>query len=118
MTIVDRRTSCILSWHVDGERTQHALQRLVDTAPQARFYYSDLFATYRTLVYYPGLYTPMPDKSETLRVEGDNAELRHDLARLARCSRWFFSLCSCPAARHQTLCLGLASSPSLSSALS
>jgi hypothetical protein len=48
----------------------------VDTAPQARFYYSDLFATYSTLVYRPGLHTPMPDKSETYRVEGDNAELR------------------------------------------
>ena len=35
------------------------------------------------------LYTPMPDKSETYRVEGDNAELRHYLARLARKSRCF-----------------------------
>ena len=89
MTVVDRRTSCILSWHVDSERTQHDLQRLVDTAPQARFYYSDLFATYRTLIYRPGLHTPMPDKSETYRVEGANAELRHYLARLARRSRCF-----------------------------
>lgn len=31
----------------------------------------------------------MPDKSETYRVEGDNAELRHYLARLARRSRCF-----------------------------
>jgi hypothetical protein len=31
----------------------------------------------------------MPNKSETYRVEGDNAELRHYLARLARRSRYF-----------------------------
>ena len=35
------------------------------------------------------LYTPMPEKSETYRVEGDNAELRHYLARLARKSSCF-----------------------------
>ncbi len=62
---------------------------MVDDAPQAILYYSDLFATYRNLIYTPGIYTPMPDKSETFRVEGDNAEFRHYLARLARRSRCF-----------------------------
>ena len=89
MTLVDRTTSCILGWAVEPERTEQTLQALVDNAPQARFYYSDLFATYRNLVYTPGLHTPMPDKSETYRVEGDNAEMRHYLARLARRSRCF-----------------------------
>ena len=62
---------------------------MVDHAPQAAYYYSDLFATYRQLIYSPGRYTAMPDKSETYRVEGDNAEMRHYLARLARRSRCF-----------------------------
>lgn len=31
----------------------------------------------------------LPDKSQTYQVEGDNAELRHYLARLARRSRCF-----------------------------
>lgn len=43
----------------------------------------------RNLIYTPGRYTPMPGKSETYRVERDNAELRHYLARLARLSRCF-----------------------------
>ena len=89
MTLVDRSTSCILAWAVEFEPTQEVLQALLDRTAQARFYYSDLFATYRQLVYAPGLYTPMPDKSETYRVEGDNAEIRHYLARLARSSRCF-----------------------------
>ena len=89
MTMVDRRTSCIVGWAVAAERSQAVLQGLVDEAPQAAFYFSDLFAGYRGLVYAPGRYTPMPDKSETYRVEGMNAELRHYLARLARKSRCF-----------------------------
>ena len=89
MTLVDRHSSCILAWRVAWERTEVDLQAMIDEAPPAKFYYSDLFATYRRLVYTPGRYTPMPDKSETYRVEGDNAEFRHYLARLARKSRCF-----------------------------
>jgi len=89
MTLVDRRSSCIVGWAVAAERSQTALQGMVDAAPQAAFYFSDLFASYRSLVYAPGIHTPMPDKSETYRVEGVNAELRHYLARLARKSRCF-----------------------------
>jgi IS1 family transposase len=61
----------------------------VDDAPQAAYYFSDLFATYRSLNYSPGRYTPMPDKRKTYRVEGDNAEMRQYLARLGRRSRCF-----------------------------
>jgi len=89
MTLVDRRTSCILGWAVDWERTEATLQQMIDRAPQAAYYFSDLFASYRRLIYAPGRYTPMPDKRETYRVEGDNAELRHYLARLGRRSRCF-----------------------------
>ncbi len=89
MTFVERKTSCIIGWSVQAERTQTDLQAMLDTSPQAVWYYSDLFATYKTLLYTPGTHTPMPDKSETYRVEGMNAELRHSLARLARRSRCF-----------------------------
>jgi insertion element IS1 protein InsB len=89
MTLVDRHSSCIVAWRVEWERSEALLQAMIDEAPQARYYYSDLFATYRTLVYAPGIHTPMPDKTETYRVEGLNAELRHYLARLARKSRCF-----------------------------
>jgi insertion element IS1 protein InsB len=65
------------------------LQMLLDDSPQAVWYYSDLFATYKALVYTPGVHTSMPDKSETYRVEGVNAELRYYLARLVRRSRCF-----------------------------
>ena len=41
------------------------------------------------LIYYPARHQTMPDKSQTYSVEGDNADLRHYLARLARRSRCF-----------------------------
>lgn len=62
---------------------------MLESTPQAVWYYSDLFATYKALLYTPGVHTPMPDKTETYRVKGMNAELRHYLARLARKSRCF-----------------------------
>lgn len=89
MTLVERRTSCIVGWAVCTERDPHTLQTLLDASPPAVWYYSDLFAPYKALVYTPGSHTPMPDKSETYRVEGVNAELRHYLARLHRQTRCF-----------------------------
>jgi len=65
------------------------MQPLLDRSPQAKQYYSDAFAVYDTLVYYPGHHQALLNKSQTYSVEADNAELRHYLARLARKSRCF-----------------------------
>lgn len=89
MTFVERKSSCIVGWRVVVERDEDTLQSILDASPQAVWYYSDLFATYKALIYTPGTHTPMPDKSETYRVEGVNAELRHYLARLRRKTRCF-----------------------------
>ena len=70
-------------------RTGAVLQTLLTDTVQGQRYYSDLFEAYQTVVYWPAQHFPMPDKSETYSVEGDNAELRHYLARLGRRSRCF-----------------------------
>ena len=64
-------------------------QAVLDASPQATLYYSDASPTYLALLYHPGIHIALLDKSQTYRVEGDNAELRHYLARLARRSRCF-----------------------------
>ena len=87
--MVERYSSYIVNWYVGQQRHGELLQQWVDASPQASFYYSDLYAPYREVVYYPGIHTPMPNKSQTYPVEGMNAELRHYLARLARRSRCF-----------------------------
>ena len=58
------------------------MQDILFETVQGRAYYSDLFSGYQTVLYWSAIHYPMPDKSETYSVEGDNAELRHYLARL------------------------------------
>ena len=89
MTQVDRTTRCILSWRVVQERTGAVVQHMLHESVPGRTYYSDGFEAYQTALYWPSTHYPMDDKSETYSVEGDNAELRHYLARLARKSRCF-----------------------------
>lgn len=89
MTYVDRATRCILGWAVTDERSEIVFQQILDRTPQAMHYFSDALPTYQALIYYPGHHRAMSDKSQTFSVEGDNADLRHYLARLARRSRCF-----------------------------
>jgi insertion element IS1 protein InsB len=89
MTFVDRATRCIVGWRVEYQVNDELLQAVADDAPQADWYYSDELAAYQDLAFDFGIHFAMPDKSQTYSVEGDNAELRHYLARLGRKSRCF-----------------------------
>ena len=89
ITIVDRLTRCYLGFRVVWQRTQAVIQELVDEAPKAKRYYSDALDAYHRLWYHWGVYEVSQGKADTYSVEGDNAELRHYLARLARRSRCF-----------------------------
>jgi len=62
---------------------------MVDEAPKAKQYFSDGFDVYASLWYHFGRYAVSEGKADTYSVEGDNAELRHYLARLAPASRCF-----------------------------
>jgi IS1 family transposase len=68
---------------------QQDIQEMVDSAPKAKQYFSDAFEAYDRLWYHYGRYEVSEGKTDTYSVEGDNAELRHYLARLARSSRCF-----------------------------
>ena len=87
--MVDRLTRCYLGYQVVWQRTQEAIQELVDEAPKAKRYYSDAFDAYDRLWYHWGVYEVSQGKTETYSVEAGNAELRHYLARLGRRSRCF-----------------------------
>jgi len=65
------------------------MQPLVDQARGASHYYSDGLETYQTLLYATGDPQLAPGKSQTYSVEGDNADIRHYLARLHKKSRCF-----------------------------
>ncbi len=89
VTEVERKTRCILGRQVVCERDVERMQEMVEGAPPATPDYSDAFALYERLVYYPERQGVAPGKSQTYSVEADNAELRHYLARLGRRSRCF-----------------------------
>ena len=89
MTLVDRETRCFLGFKIVWARTKEAFQQLVDFAPKANQYFSDAYDSYSQLWYYGGHYEVSEGKRDTFSVEGDNSELRHYLARLARSSRCF-----------------------------
>lgn len=89
LTIVDRTTRCFLGYKIVWERTQAAIQDLVDEAVKAKHYFSDAFDAYERLWYHNGHYEVSEGKTDIYSVEGDNAEVRHYLASLARRSRCF-----------------------------
>ena len=72
-------------------READTLQPLADQTAvlRPRHYFSDGYEAYRSLTYRSGQHAVAPGKSETYSVEGDNADLRHYLARLGRKSRCF-----------------------------
>jgi hypothetical protein len=64
-------------------------QDVVDQGPQAKHYFSDGLSAYADVYYHGATYQAVLNKSQTFSVEGDNAELRHYLARLHRSTRCF-----------------------------
>ena len=82
MTVVDRKTRCILGWAVVWTRTQAAIQQMIDGAPKAKWYYSDGLDAYQWLWYHLGRYEVSNAKADTYSVEGDNAELDRKSTRL------------------------------------
>ena len=89
MTAVDRATRCIVGHAVVPQRSFEIFQAVVDQGPHAAHYFSDGLAAYADVYYYGATYTAMLDKSQTFSVEGENAEVRHYLARLHRSTRCF-----------------------------
>lgn len=83
MTHDDRATRCILSCCVVHARADTVVLEMLHESVPARTYHGDGFKAYQTALYWPSTHYSMDDKSETHSVADGNAELRHNLARLA-----------------------------------
>lgn len=89
MTAVSRNPRMILGFDVAQDKTSQRIQQIVDSAPEARRYYTDGYSGYLDVVY-PGQHIyNIHDKKDTFTVEGVNADLRHYIPMLARRSRCF-----------------------------
>ncbi len=82
-------TRPFLGFRVVWQRSQEVIQEMVDKAPKARYSCSDAFEGYERLGYHGGRYAVSQGKTDTYSVGGNNIELRHYLARLARGLRCF-----------------------------
>lgn len=79
----------IVGFDVAQDKTAQRIQRIVDSAPKARRYYTDGYVGYLDVIY-PGRHIyNIHDKKDTFTVEGVNADLRHYIPTLARRSRCF-----------------------------
>ena len=67
--MVDRKTRCILGWVVVWERTQQAIQLMVDDAPKSKWYFSDGFDAYARLWYHYGRYEVSQGKTIPIRLK-------------------------------------------------
>ena len=89
MTAVSRNPRMIAGFDVAQDKTAQRIQRMVDSAPEARRYYTDGYVGYWDVIY-PGKHIyNIHDKKDTFTVEGVNADLRHYIPTLARRSRCF-----------------------------
>jgi len=67
------------------------MQAIEDHAPKANWYFSVAFDVYASLWYHWDSYAVSEAKTDTSAVEGNSAELRHYLARLARLFVYYFN---------------------------
>ena len=97
MTLVSRKPRQIVGFDVARDKSPKRIQAIIDSAPEAKNYFSDGWNGYRDVVY-PGNFTQnVHNKDDTFTVEGVNADLRHYIPILARRSRCF-------ARKLETLC--------------
>ena len=89
ITMVSRQPRQIVGFDVAFDKSPARVQRIVDSAPEAKQYCTDGWFGYVDVVY-PGKHIGNTrDKSDTFTVEGVNADLRHYIPILARRSRCF-----------------------------
>jgi IS1 family transposase len=88
-TLVSREPRQIVGFDVAEDKSPERLQRIVDSAPEAKSYATDGFFGYVDLVYSGKHIRNISNKNDTFTVEGINADLRHYIPVLARRSRCF-----------------------------
>ena len=71
------------------DKNENRIQKIVDKAVKAKFYYSDANPSYQNVSYF-GKHYYFRDKSHTFTVEGVNSDIRKYIPALQRKSKCFF----------------------------
>lgn len=89
ITMVSRLPRQIVGFDAAEDKSPERIQKIVDSAPEAKFYCTDGYLGYIDVAY-PGEHVRNThDKSDTFTAEGINADLRHYIPILRRRSRCF-----------------------------
>ena len=72
-----------------SDKSRERIQNIVDSSPEAKFYYTDGYFGYIDVIYLGRHIRNVRDKKDTHNVESINANLRHYIPVLARRSRCF-----------------------------
>ena len=87
--MISREPRLIVGFDVAYDKSRERIQNIVDSSPEADFYFTDGYLGYVDVVY-PGKHIRnVRDKKDTHNVESINADLRHYIPILARRSRCF-----------------------------
>jgi len=88
-TMISREPRQIVGFSAAADKSPERIQGIVDSAPEAKNYYTHGYTGYIDIVY-PGKHIRnIHNKNDTFTVEGINAGLRHYIPVLARKSRCF-----------------------------
>ena len=89
MTMVSRLPRQIVGFSAAFDKSPERIQKMVDNAPEGKYYCTDGYLGYIDVVY-PGKHIRNThNKSDTFTVESINADLRHYIPLLRRRSRCF-----------------------------
>jgi Transposase and inactivated derivatives, IS1 family len=89
MTMISRKPRQIVGFEIQSDKSAIHIQNIVDHAPWAQHYCTDGYFGYFDVVF-PGKHIRnVRDKRDTHNIESINADLRHYIPILARCSRCF-----------------------------
>jgi len=89
ISLISREPRQIVGFAVAFDKSPERIQDIVDNSPEAKNYATDGYLGYIDIVY-PGKHIRnVANKNDTFTVEGINADLRHYIPVLARCSRCF-----------------------------
>ena len=77
MTMISREPRQIVGFAAVCDKSSSHIQKIVDSAPDAEYYFTDGYVGYLDVVY-PGYHIRnINNKNDTFTVEGINADIRH-----------------------------------------
>jgi len=90
MTMISREPRQIVAFAVDKSKSSEIIQKIVDSVPPAKHYYTDGYYGYAGVDFCGQLKQNFLNKNDTCTIESTNADLRHYISGLHRRSRIFY----------------------------